>query len=143
MNETLHTAFLKKIVNHPNANPDITGTLGKVKTVRKSVSRGVFMIYVVRKKSARVEMWIYRGSKPQQVDEAKDLHHHFRAKREAIESAFGEELNWDHGRRKTAFSIQHDYDTFLLEDTASWNQWADTMVADMNRLHAALQPHYL
>jgi hypothetical protein len=88
-------------------------------------------------------MWIYRGPKPHHVDEAKEIHDHLRSHREAIESAFGEPLNWDHGRRKTAFSIQHDYDDFRLEDTSSWDQWAEKMVADMNRLHSALQPHYL
>jgi len=143
MNEPLYTAFLRKIINHRDANPDITGPLGKVKTLKKGVSTGVSMIYVVRKTTARVEMWIYRGPKPHHVDEAKEIHDHLRSHREAIEAAFGEALNWDHGRRKTAFSIQHDYDDFRLEDTSSWDQWVERMVADMNRLHSALQPHYL
>ena len=37
MNEPLYTAFLRKIINHRDANPDITGPLGKVKTLKKGV----------------------------------------------------------------------------------------------------------
>ena len=122
---------------------EITGKLGKVRTIRKSVSRGVYMIYVVRAKSARVEMWIYRGSKPHHIDEAKAIHEHFVSNRLAIEEAFGEPLVWNHGRRKSAYSIQFDYDDFKLADTSKGNTWADAMVTDMNRLDDALRPHYL
>ena len=143
MSEALHTQFLRLIANHPEARPEITGKLGKVRTIRKSVSQGVYMIYVVRAKTARVEMWIYRGSKPHHIDEAKAIHEHFVSKRRAIEDAFGSPLNWNHGQRKTAYSIQCDYDDFRLEDVDRWQEWADTMVADMNRLHDALRPHFL
>ena len=74
MSEAPHTQFLRLIANHPEARPTITGKLGKVRTIRKSVSQGVYMIYVVRAKTARVEMWIYRGSKPHHIDEAKAIH---------------------------------------------------------------------
>ena len=143
MSEALHTQFLRLIANHPEARPEITGKLGKVRTIRKSVSQGVYMIYVVRAKTARVEMWIYRGSKPHHIDEAKAIHEHFVSKRRAIEEAFGEPLVWNHGRRKSAYSIQFYYDDFNLEDTSKWNTWADAMVTDMNRLDDALRPHYL
>ena len=143
MSEALHTQFLRLIANHPEARPEITGKLGKVRTIRKSVSTGVYMIYVVRAKTARVEMWIYRGSKPHHIDEAKAIHEHFVSKRGAIEEAFGEPLVWNHGRRKSAYSIQFDYDEFRLDDVTRWPDWADRMVADMNRLYDALRPHFL
>ena len=143
MSEPLHTAFLRNIVNHKDARSEITGRIGKVKTIKQTVSTGVSMIYVVRKTTARVEMWIYRGPKPHHVEEAKSIHQYFLQHRDAIEDAFGSPLNWNHGQRKTAYSIQHDYDDFRLEDVDRWQEWADTMVADMNRLHDALRPHFL
>ena len=143
MTEPLHTQFLRTILQHPEAREEITGPLGKVKTLKKGVSRSVSMIYVVRKSTARVEMWIYRGPKPHQVDEAKHIHQHFHNHKASIENAFGAPLNWNHGRRKTAYSIQFDYDEFRLEDVTRWPDWADRMVADMNRLYDALRPHFL
>jgi len=143
MSEPLHTQFLRTIHRHPEAREEITGAPGKVKTLKKSVSRGVSMIYVVRASTARVEMWIYRGPKPHQVDEAKDIHQHFLNHKASIEKAFGASLNWSHGRRKTAYSIQVDYDEFRLRDTSRWPEWTDRMVADMNRLYDALRPHFL
>lgn len=143
MAEPLHTQFLRTILEHPNSREEITGHLGKVKTLKKTVSRGVSMIYVVRTTTARVEMWIYRGSKPHQVDEAKDIHRHFLDQKASIEDAFGAPLNWNHGRRKTAYSIQFDYDDFRLGDVARWPAWTDRMVTDMNRLYDALRPHFL
>ena len=143
MKEANHTQLLRMIANHPHAREEITGNPGKVKTLRKAVSRGVYMIYVLRSSSARVEIWMYRGSRPHQVDEAKEIHAHFRRKKEAIEKAFGSPLNWNHGRRKTAYSIQHDYDDFDLNNPSTFPEWADRMVTDMNRLHDALKPHFL
>jgi hypothetical protein len=45
--------------------------------------------------------------------------------------------------RRTAFSIQQDYDDFDLRDTQKWDTWADTMVSDMKRLYDALKPYYI
>ncbi len=143
MTEPLHTQFLRTILKHPNSREENTGRLGKVRTLKKTVSRGVSMIYVVRTTTARVEMWIYQGSKPHQVDEARDIHRHFLKHKTSIEDAFGAPLNWNHGRRKTAYSIQFDYDEFRLEDVARWPEWTECMVADMNRLYDALRPHFL
>jgi len=143
MDEPLHTAFLRGITEHKDVREEITGRLGKVKTIKRSVSTGVSMIYVVRKATARVEMWIYRGPEPSQVDEAKSIHHHFLKHRKAIEDVFGSTLNWNHGRRKTAYSIQCDYDDFRLDEVERWPEWTGRMVADMNRLYDALRPYFL
>ena len=74
------------------------------------------MIYVVRMEHARVEMWIHIGSDFSSQDESSSIHQHFLTKKKEIESAYGGPLNWNHEGRKTAFSIQQDYNDFKLNE---------------------------
>ena len=100
------------------------------------------MIYVIRSRLARVEMWIYHGSSDDEVESAGGLFDQFTAKKQEIEHAYGGSLNWSHTGRKTAFSIQQDYLDFDLRQEDRWEEWIERMVSDMQRLDAALLPHY-
>ena len=139
----LFSAFLTELVAHAKKNGVITGNSTSGKTVRKTVASGVQMIYVTRKTKARVEMWIYKGSTSEKIAEARDIFDNFYARKEEIEAHYGAELSWDHPNRRSAFSIQQDYNDFTLNQTERWGDWIERMVTDMKRLDEALSPHYI
>ena len=141
--DQLFSEFLTKLVEHAKKKNVITGENTSGKTVRKTVASGIQMIYVTRKTKARVEMWIYKGSTSEKIAEARDIFDHFYAKRTEIEADYRGELSWDHPNRRSAFSIQQDYDDFRLNQTNQWDEWIEQMVADMKRLDEALSPHYI
>jgi len=140
--EGLRSRFIPQLVEHARSRGVISGNATKGWTVRKTVAPGVQMIYVIRSRLARVEMWIYQGSSDDEVESAGDLFDQFTAKKQEIEHAYGGSLNWSHRGRKTAFSIQQDYLDFDLRQEDRWEEWIERMVSDMQRLDAALLPHY-
>jgi len=141
--ERLREKFIPMIVNKAKERGVVTGNVTNGWTIRKTVASGIKMIYVVRMEHARVEMWIHIGSSAVEVDDSASIFDHFYAMKEQIEDAYGGKLTWDYPGRRTAFSIQQDYDDFDLRDTQKWDNWADTMVSDMKRLHDALKPYYI
>ena len=141
--ENLRAKFMPLIQKKANQLNIISGNAGNGWTIRKTVAPGVKMIYVVRMEHARVEMWIHIGSDFSSQDESSSIHQHFLTKKKEIESAYGGPLNWNHEGRKTAFSIQQDYNDFKLNETNKWDDWVKRMVNDMGNLDDALRPHYL
>ena len=141
--EELRSKFIPMIVSEAKKRGVVTGNATRGWTIRKTVASGIKMIYVVRMLEARVEMWIHLGSSAVEFDESSGMFDHFYAKKDQIENAYGEELNWDNPGRRTAFSIQQDYYDFDLRDTDKWSMWVEKMVSDMEKLDAALKPHYI
>ena len=141
--EGLRSKFIPMIVNEAKKCGVVTGNATSGWTIRKTVASGIKMIYVVRMLEARVEMWIHLGSSAVEFDESAGIFDHFYSKKDQIENAYGGELTWDHPGRRTAFSIQQDYHDFDLRETDKWSMWVEKMVNDMEKLDAALKPHYI
>jgi len=99
---------------------------------------GLAWAYVVRKNDARVELYIYPGS----IEDAKNQFDHFRARREEIEVAFGETLEWNYieGRKQHYVSAKASRGGGLAGED-KWPELHDDLVDRMIRLEKALKPH--
>jgi hypothetical protein len=101
---------------------------------------GLGFNYTVTKHESKVELYIDRGKDSKDENEA--IFSALRANKEAIETAFGEPLEWDQLETKRACRISKRFSLGGWKDEESrWSEIQDAMVDAMIRLEKALKPH--
>lgn len=101
---------------------------------------GLIYSYVIHKHSAQVELYIDRGSGMENENVA--ILEALAERREEIESAFGEPLDWQRLEGKRACRIAKRLDGGGYRDAESdWPRTHERMVTTMVRLEGALRPH--
>lgn len=100
---------------------------------------GLGLSYVIRMHDSHVELAIDRGK--DSAEENRAIFDALAESREAIESEFGEPLQWDkvEGRRVCRIKKQIDLGGYLNEPR--WPEIQDAMIDAMVRLESALRPH--
>lgn len=100
---------------------------------------GLGLSYVIRMHDSHVELAIDRGRDLDEENRA--IFDAFVKSREAIESEFGEPLQWDkvEGRRVCRIKKQFDLGGYL--DEPRWPEIQGAMIDAMVRLEKALRPH--
>ena len=136
--------FLPRLAKEAKKRKVVCGNVTHKQWISKGVAKGIKMSYVFPKTiPARIEMWICHGKEESDVEAAHEVFKHFLSKKKDIEKAYGNKLNWNYGGRRTAFSIQQDYDDFRLSNDSKWDYWIDKIVTDMKKLDESLIPHYI
>ncbi len=97
---------------------------------------GLSYNYVVRQHDARVELYIDRGSE----SENKAMFDQLLAHREAIETAYDEELTWKRLEGKRACRIHKDTNVGGYRDD-NWDEIHEKLIDMMVRFEAALRPY--
>lgn len=93
--------------------------------------------YVLHHRNASVQLYISTGSKKGN----KALFDALRARRAAIEAAFGEPLEWKRLNKQQSSRIQKTVLVTALQDEANWPAAQDALIAVMARFEATLRPH--
>mgnify|MGYP000058931851 CR=1 FL=1 len=95
--------------------------------------------YVVTEHEARVELYIDRGKDKE--EENKAIFDALAEKRDQINEAFGEPLEWQRLEGKRACRIKKTITLGGYRDEEKWPQLHEAMVDAMIRLEKALKPH--
>lgn len=98
---------------------------------------GLAYNYIVLMDSARVELYISRPD----GEWNNQTFQYFLQNKEAIESSFGEPLDWQPLPDKNACRICYWITDYGLSDEDSWEELQDRLIDAMVRLHHAFQPH--
>ena len=98
---------------------------------------GLVYNYVILQHSGRVELSIDTGA----TEENKAIYDRLLAKRERIEEAFGQELDWDHVEGRRSCYIRYHLEAGGYRDEEEWAAIQDAMIEAMIRLEEALRPH--
>ncbi|GBC96746.1 hypothetical protein HRbin16_02555 [bacterium HR16] len=96
---------------------------------------GIGYAFVIRMESAQVEIYIDTGDE----DENKRIFDTLRARKEAIEQAFGGELDWQRLEGKRACRIRYLIEGGGLQDKERWEQIQENMIDAMIRLENAFR----
>ena len=97
--------------------------------------RGLSWNYAVRQHETQVELYIDRGDADENAAIFEQLHAH----REAVEKAFGSELEWQRLEGKRACRIRHQLDLGGWRDEDKWPDVIEATVEAMIRLEKALR----
>jgi len=98
---------------------------------------GLHYVFVVKMRSARVELYFGRATK----DENKKLFDALYGKREQIESVFGGPLDWQRLSDRKASRIAKIFEGIGLKDEEKWGELRDKLIDAMIGLRRALQDH--
>lgn len=98
---------------------------------------GLIYAFVLAAHSARVELYIDKSSS----NTNRAIFDQLSAKRSAIETAFGDTLDWQPLEGKKAKRICWTTSSAGLKDPDAWPELQDELIDAMTRLSAALQPH--
>ncbi len=101
-------------------------------------STGLSLEYNINNKDGQIFLYMNRGDDK----ENQAIFEHFHKHKEAIESDFGDALEWQapsEGRR--AYRIIYTIDKGGLHDKEKWPQMQEEMIDGMIKLEAALRPH--
>jgi len=102
--------------------------------------RGVSFVYVIRKESSSVRLYIDRGPAEREVN--KKLFDALIAQRREIEADFGGPLRWDRMDDKQASVIGYDMEVGgWRSDQSKWPAIQDSMIDAMIRFDKAIKPH--
>lgn len=104
---------------------------------RGAGKQGLGFNYVIRQHDAQVELYIDRG----ETEENKRIFEQLIEHREAIESSFGESLEWQNLEGKRASRIRKVISIGGYRDEEKWTEIQEAMVDAMIRLEKALRPH--
>jgi len=88
---------------------------------------------------AIVYLYIDKGKDLEEVN--KMIFDTLYSKKEEIESAFGESLEWDYVEGRRACRIKWTYNKAGLKDEEKWGSIQDKMIDAMIRLEKALKDH--
>lgn len=100
---------------------------------------GLGLSYVIRMHDSHVELAIDRGK--DSAEENRAIFDALVESREAIESEFGEPLQWDKVEGRQVFRIKKQLDLGGYIDEPRWPEIQDAMIDAMVRLESALRPH--
>ncbi len=100
---------------------------------------GVGLNYVIKRRGARVELYIARGKGHEA--ENKSIFDQLHSNRHEIEEAFGAALDWQRLENRAASRICFDVADLGYQDEDAWNEIQGAMIDAMIRLEAALRPH--
>ncbi len=100
---------------------------------------GMNFNYAITKQNSRAELYIDRGDGAHSLNEA--IFDYLHARKEMIESIFGDELKWQRLEGKRACRIMAEVDGGYVTPEEGWDQIQGRMVSAMNQLHAAITPH--
>lgn len=95
--------------------------------------------YVVRRHDAQAELYIDRGK--DSAEENKRIFDQLAGHKEAIESSFGEPLEWQRLDNRRACRIRKVVTLGGYRDEEKWSRVQDEMIDAMVRLEKALGPH--
>ncbi len=101
--------------------------------------QGLQFNYVVRQLDAQIELYIDRGKDKE--GENKEIFDQLAAHREAVESAFGEPLEWQSLDERRACRIRKTVPQGGYRDEDRWPEIHEAMIDAMIRLEKALRPH--
>jgi len=101
--------------------------------------QGLQFNYVVRQLDAQIELYIDRGKDKE--GENKEIFDQLAAHREAVESAFGEPLEWQSLDERRACRIRKTVPQGGYRDEDRWLEIHEAMIDAMIRLEKALRPH--
>jgi hypothetical protein len=119
---------------HSNISPGQYGWIGTAAGIR-----GLGFNYVVRQHEADVELYIDRGKDAD--EENKAIFDSLLKSKSAIESTFGEALDWQRLESKRASRIRKLIEVGGYLDEAKWPEIHRIMIDAMIRLEKALRPH--
>jgi hypothetical protein len=101
--------------------------------------RGLSFNYVVTQHDGAAELYIDRGQEGE--SENKQIFDTLHAERAAIESAFGDKLEWERLDNRRACRVRKTVARGgYRDDEQTWPALQDEMIDAMVRLHAALDP---
>lgn len=100
---------------------------------------GLSYVYAITMNWGKVELYIDRGKGSEEIN--KKIFDTLYAKREEIESIFGESLDWDYKEGRRACRIEWRCNEAGLKDEEKWDYLQDKMIDAMIRLEKALKNH--
>ena len=116
---------------HANRSPS------KQNWISAGVGRsGLSISYVIRMNDSQVELYIDGGD----AEENKSIFDKFLGRKEQVEDAFGEPLDWQRLNERRASRIRFVITGGGLRDEERWPEIQDAMIDAMVRLQKALKP---
>lgn len=102
-----------------------------------ATSYGLYFSYVIGRESPRVELYITRPDREENLAIYKDLESH----KAAIEASFGGPLSWQPLEERIACRIAAEVHGGPFREASTWAALQDSMIDAMIRLEAALAPY--
>ena len=101
--------------------------------------QGLGFNYAVRQHDAQVELYIDRGR--DKAAENKAIFDQLKAHKDAVESSFGEPLEWQRLEGRRACRIRKEIKAGGYRDEEKWPEVHEEMIDAMIRLEKALRPY--
>ena len=142
MSERHHTRlkWWSQLVQHPDATHHRHIRPGHYSWIGLgSGVRGATFNYTVTRKDSAAELYVDRGKG--MGHENIHIFDHIYAKKEQIESAFGESLSWERLEGKRACRIRATVQGGYSDPEEDWEETHSRMAGAMNRLVDAIRPH--
>jgi len=101
--------------------------------------QGLSYYYIIRQHETEVTLAIDRGK--DMDEENLKIFEELKKSKDAIESSFGEHLDWDYVPSRRSCRIKKIISVGGLRDDEKWSKIQETMIDDMIRLEKTLKPY--